>query len=344
MFRRAVSYQERHDYHAAHEAYQKASELSLGNVRLAVYRASLYELEGKYKDAAQLYDAVHCLWKKNIEILYRSAAARVNRAQELLAHHGKAAKRLAVDGQTGTSGPQMGSSASAGPALLHEGLQLIEEAQGILCQVRKDLRFWRVLWMWFKTLLPRRRDIGERRYWGAWLHRDDFRQPLMLLRRSKRHEYVSAVKATRKANEMLAFLIESEDRPQTPELDVERSFKSVNRLIRKKRIGWLAHWTAACYFSCAAEAADLAAPKNWRKYERRSRKRGSLGFPMGRKIESWQEYCEEMAIGEIGRVLRNPCNQLNPELLRKDPDMKRLHKALKGAQVRVLIDPLPDSK
>lgn len=50
-----------------------------------------------------------------------------------------------------------------------------------------------------------------------------------------------------------------------------------------------------------------------------------------------QRQDRDTATAEIGRVLRNPCNQLNPELLHKDPDMRPLDDAFKASTVRVLI-------
>ena len=324
-FRRAVARQEDKDFSAAQAAYEKASGLAPGNIRLGEHRASLYEIEGKYQEATLLYDALHCLWKKNIEVLYRSSATRVNRAQELLLAHATRASQISAE-------PAANTNHAPG-----EGRCLIEEAQGILEETRKNLHFLRVLKMWLKTWLPRHRDIGERRYWASWLQRDKFRQPLMLLRRSKRYEYVSAVKVTLLANEILAFLLsENLKKP----FAIEQSVDSLTRLIKKKRIGWLAHWVAACYFSRAAAAADRAAPEDWRQYSEKFRELGSPVYLGVDPPQNWQECCQEMAIGEIGRVLRNPCNQLNPQLFETDPDMKRLHEAFKGVAVRVLIGPI----
>ena len=93
-------------------------------------------------------------------------------------------------------------------------------------------------------------------------------------------------------------------------------------------------------FSRAAAAADRAAPEDWRQYSEKFRELGSPVYLGVDPPQNWQECCQEMAIGEIGRVLRNPCNQLNPQLFETDPDMKRLHEAFKGAAVRVLIGPI----
>jgi hypothetical protein len=140
------------------------------------------------------------------------------------------------------------------------------------------------------------------------------------------HEYLSAVKVSVEADRLLRLLIEKQlDRPVTP-FDIDESCLAILGLIRRKRVGWLAHWTAACYFSRAAQAAELKHPEEatWRKYEERSREQVSLGLSRNPEPRDWRQYCEDMAIQEIGRVIRNPCHQLNPELLHTDPDMKPL--------------------
>jgi len=352
LFRQALWFQDKKRYSEAYDSYEKASELSLGNIRLAVYRASLYELEENYDKAALIYDALHCLWKQNIEVAYRAAAARVNRAHQLFEERTRSSfdagyfpEELAhATGKhkAGIAGEENTTRAGRPPPVKHRELELIGDAQRYLEKVNKDLRYAHVFWRWLKTWLPRRRDIGERRYWASWLRRDTFRQPLMLLRRSKRYEYLCAVKIALEANRLLEFLIRSKLDKGSAAFNVSSSFGAVSRLIRKKRIGWLANWTAACYFSRAAQSAEVKSPPEslWRKQESKVRMKWSVGLLAGAKAESWRQFCEEMAIGEIGRVLRNPCHQLNIELLTKDPDMKPLRDALKAGVVSVLIGPI----
>jgi hypothetical protein len=271
---------------------------------------------------------LHCLWKQNIEVKYRAAAARVNQAHQLFAER-----------------------ATGGDSTRPVELQLVREALVGFESVAKDLRLMHVLRKVARTWRPGCRDIGERKYWLTWLRRDAFRQPLIFLRRSKRHEYRKSVEVLVEANQLLRFLIGSKPgsvpgtgtagKDNELSFDITTSLNAIMRLIRQRRIGWLAHWAAACYFS---RAGQISGPDEeiWREYVRQSREQSPLGWPIGSEVANWREYCEMMAIGEIGRVLRNPCHQLNPELLLTDPDMRPLHNALKGGMVSVLIGPMPD--
>lgn len=316
LFRLALWHQERLEYAKAHAAYEEASLLSLGNVRLAVHRASLYELQEEYDEARKIYDALHCLWKQNVELTFRAATSRVNLVHQLFARR------------------MNGAQSAASPATPTE-LDILREAEILLAETARDLRFAHVLGRWMRTRLPRRRDIGERRYWLSWLQRDSFRQPLVLLRRSRRYEYLNAVKVSRLSDSLLRLLIDNKPVPQS---EADSSFRAVTRIIKKKRVGWLAHWAAACYFSRAAQAAHLLEPdkKLWLRLGRSS----TLSLSMDPQPKNYRDLCEVMAIGEIGRVFRNPCNQLNPELLYNDPDMIPLHDAFKGGMVKVLIGPV----
>lgn len=316
LFRLALWHQEKDDYPKAHAAYEEASLRSLGNIRLAVHRASLYELQKEYDEARKIYDALHCLWKQNIELTFRAATVRVNLVHQLVSLRAKA------------------ESAADSPGTQSE-INILNEAAILLKEATKDLRFAYILGRWLRARLPRRRDIGERRYWLSWLRRDAFRQPLVLLRRSRRYEYLNAVKVSRLADEILRNLVENK---KVARSDADDSFRAVTRIIRKKRVGWLAHWLAACYFSRAAQAADLMEPdqKLWERLGRKS----TLSLSLDPQPDNYRALCEVMAIGEIGRVFRNPCNQLNPELLYNDPDMIPLHNVFKGGMVKVLIGPV----
>jgi tetratricopeptide (TPR) repeat protein len=359
LFRHAVQHQEAGEYDRAHLLYDQASAAAPGNIRLGAYRASLYELEGKFLEAMRLYDALHCLWRKNIEISYRSAAARVNLVLKLLDELKVTPESLGilVQGTPNIPSARPGHAQRV-LAQLQEAERRLSEAQEIFDLTERDLSYPRLLARCLSTRLPRRRDLGEFRYWTSWLRRDHFRQPLVLLRRSKGYEYRKAVQVARHGNRLLALLLRLLVTSCDPQLaaperaarcarqlasfDMDQSVAAVLGLVRKKRAGWLAHWTAACYFSRAALAEKVIAPADWQGIERRWRDSGSLGFlRTADTATTWGDCCGEIAIGEIGRALRNPCNQLNTELLQTDPDMKRLHKALKGMMVRVLIGPIP---
>jgi hypothetical protein len=340
-FRRALAYQEDKDFDSAHEAFEIACGLSPGNIRLGVHRASLYELQRRYREAADLYDALHSLWRQNIEVIYRAAAARVNRAQELLAQRARPSPPQRA-GIIPVPRPRQGEAPAGAPGsavVEPEELRLTGEADRFFALTKRNLSLPYMLWRWLKTWLPRRRDIGERRYWLSWLRRDTYSQPLMLLRRSKRYEYLCAVNIAIEANRLLESLVGDRLGYPVAPFDMDKSFTAVLRLIKRKRAGWLAHWAAACYFARAARAAALISPREstWRKHERRSRHQPTLGLSWNVYPRDWRRYCEDTAIGEIGRVIRNPCNQLNPDLLRGDPDMRPLSEAFKASTVAVLL-------
>lgn len=78
-----------------------------------------------------------------------------------------------------------------------------------------------------------------------------------------------------------------------------------------KRIGWLAHFNAACCFSVALKLrADL---RPWECSEK-----------------EWEIDCCAGALRQLAKVLRHPYSQLDPSWLRYDPDLDPLKDALRG--------------
>jgi tetratricopeptide (TPR) repeat protein len=309
-FRRAVHHQQAGRFTRARHHYEEAGRRSPGNARLALYNGSLYELRKDYRRAAYVYDAIHCLWRQNVDVMYRLAAARMNHAQ------------------------------NGGATDVEERIRIVRSACSVLDSAIANLSLVQVWRRLLRTFRPRRRDLGERRYWFAWLRPDDYRRPLVLLRRSKRFEYTRALQIAREGNELLALLLEQHMREPTEEdrEAVHRSWRRVTALVRARRIGWLAHWSAACYFSRATLLPPQLVPEwegEWRRVQRSMMTRGQSLVEID-QVHAWKTYCEVVAIGELGRVLRNPCNQLNTDLLKSDPDMQRLHGALKGQLVAVL--------
>jgi hypothetical protein len=76
-----------------------------------------------------------------------------------------------------------------------------------------------------------------------------------------------------------------------------------------KRIGWLAHFNAACCYSLAIELPEGARP--W-----------ICDDP------TWQEDCCRAALRELTKVLRHPYSQLDTSWLWYDPDLDPLKAAL----------------
>ena len=315
--RSGMYYQHEGDYDLAQEYYVQAAKRCPGNARIALLRGSLHEKQNEFSKAVEVYDAAACLWRQNIDISYRLAAANVN---------------LAIS-----------SSDELDDAARH---QLVVGANSIIANARRRLRLRSIAWSILRASIPWSRDRGERLYWRSWLVADPYRRPLRLLRKSKRHEYRCALEVAAESNEMYLWTLGSPGPPRRE--SVARSWRRLIRLTSKRRAGWLAHWSMACYFSRAAKLPDHATPRqsawqrDWRKVETLiiSRERGS---ERGSAPSSWSQYCEERAVGEIGRVLRNPSSQLDTRLLHDDPDMIPLQGAFKGRAVAALVGLLVDS-
>jgi hypothetical protein len=73
----------------------------------------------------------------------------------------------------------------------------------------------------------------------------------------------------------------------------------------KSNIGWLAHYNAACFCSVAIDVPPPIRPGE---------------FEPGQ----WELDCARAALRELGYVLRDPFNALDPTWLRQDPDLENL--------------------
>lgn len=313
-YRRALRCQQAGVADDAHKQFNDAASLAPGNIHVALRHGSLHESRNEFKEAARTYNAASCLWKQNIDIGFRLAAATVN---YVLSN-------------------QLPSADTT--RLLSESIRILERVT-VRVQVPSLLRSLLIV-----TLNPRRRDPGERRYWFSWLRPDPYRAPLRLLRRTKGHEYRSALRVAIAGFALLTFTI-GDLRTSSDPVPVRNLWREVLDVSDKKRSGWLAHWSAACFFSRAMGLRpELQPPRDeWTTDLARIRAGSSSRFGAifdgamdGSERASWKEYCKERAISELGRVIRNPCSQLDPSLLLRDPDMKRLQDASEGQLVAVL--------
>jgi tetratricopeptide (TPR) repeat protein len=74
---------------------------------------------------------------------------------------------------------------------------------------------------------------------------------------------------------------------------------------RRRKVGWLAMFNAACFFSLAI---DLA-PDH---------------IPYGFSAKEWRDHCARASIRELGLIFRDPRHALDPAWLGTDPDLKPL--------------------
>ena len=304
------------DVAGAHDSLNQAAKLAPGNVRTVLYHGSLYEAAGQYAKAVTTYNAAMCLWPQNVDLSYRLAGAMVNHVIKADVDAAQASK------------------------LVQEANKVLESALRRVAPVRVIRRTLST------TFNPRRRDLGERRYWFAWLRPDRYRAPLRFLRRTKGYEYRCALRVSVASNEMLLHAFD--ELPRERIRSVEELFDAVREIVERKRSGWLAHWSAACFYSRAMAVPASRRPHRttWKEDADRvaaasTSKIGELFVEPGAhnpgvQLDQWKRYCSQLAIRELGRVLRNPCNQLDTTLLSEDPDMARLNTAAGGRSVAVL--------
>lgn len=294
----------------AHAKYTEAARRCPGSGRIALVHGNVHEKLGDYAKAAEVYEAAACLWPQNVDISYRVAAAKVNRA--LVENLGR------------------------------EGLvDLVTGANDSLRRAARALRRRSIIRSYVRTFLPSNRDYGERAYWRSWFRPERYRRHLRFLRRSRRHEYRAALLIAIESNELLLWNKTKRECTTEFEADALRSWRLVVKTSSKRRAGWLAHWTAACYFSRLTEIRAEVRPARFLWLADRQRvlvPTRAVGVRRGGPESSvtWTDYCEERAVAEIGRVVRNPCSQFDARRLQTDPDMTRLQRAFKAQRVAML--------
>lgn len=294
LLRIGLFFQRQGDLERAHRKYTEAARRCPGNAQIALYHGNCHEKRGEYDKAAEVYDAAVCLWGKNIDLSYRLAAARTNHAM---------------------TSADLDQSAR---------IRLVQDSNQILVNAQINLRRRAIAWSWLKCLDPRRRDSGERRYWSSWLQSDARVRPIRLLRKNKRHEYMCALTVAIESNELyLLALRKGEVKDDIADL-VRASLAAVLEVTEKKRSGWLAHWTAACYFSRAAQLPEdwyldeSEWIEDWTAIRSRLATRG-LGLDDEGKPRNWKTYCEERAIGEIGRCCKESCQSFGCQAPSRGP-------------------------
>jgi hypothetical protein len=217
-FRRALDAEHRGDVDDALREYDAAGALSLGNVTLALRRASILERGKRHLEAIQTYYYCQTLWPEAIESMYRYAAACSNLRD--------------------TSSRAYGN------------------ATGALTTIRESLRLRSLARRWMLAALPGRRNAGERRYWSDWLRSWGAKRTGTFRRRSKRRDFLCAVRLAEHVVPLAEAvqrqgLRHEQGRDDDPPL-AER-LAAVRRELSRKRIGWMAHYNGACFHSLCAQ-------------------------------------------------------------------------------------------
>ncbi|MCR6482724.1 hypothetical protein M8542_07835 [Amycolatopsis sp. OK19-0408] len=159
-----------------------------------------------------------------------------------------------------------------------------------------------------RTWLPNNRNLGERRYWKSWLRPAKGRHLSRLNRRSKRRDYLYAAKILQKSVTILRFIDEKPPRdetagnePATPWIVITE----VDEILRQRRLGWLARYVGACFYSICMQLDDREALED-------------SNPPVT------EDHLGDRALHQLSMIVRNPFNSLDPDWIIIDPDLAGL--------------------
>jgi tetratricopeptide (TPR) repeat protein len=260
------------------EKYESAGSLSLGNVTIALRRASILEQEKRHIEAIQVYYYCQMLWPESIECAYRYAAACSN--------------------------------------LRDASLQAYGNSQHALDSIVRNLRVVSLVRRLLLTWMPNRKNLGEREYWLSWFRPWRSGQVGVMTRRSKRRDFLAAVCIAQNIVK-LGGMIQDKTLSDSPPLDAggeisDELFRSltdcataVGRQLDHRRIGWLAHYNGACFYSLCSNVH----PQYFRSTA---------------DLTSWRTTQVGAALAELASVIRDPFNSLDPAWVLIDPDMQNM--------------------
>ncbi|MFD2419417.1 tetratricopeptide repeat protein [Amycolatopsis pigmentata] len=268
-FRRGLANETRGATNEALACYNRASSQSLGNVTLALRMASILEREGRFADAMEIYGRIQELWPESIEATYRCAAVCSNARVTGRADYDRARRML----------------------------------DGVRDALRPRVLFVR----WLKSWSPGRSNLGERIYWSSWLRPWRAPRGRLFSRRSKRRDYLWAVKVARAVVDLAEQCDAGWPTGRADTAEFERNWRKVGRYLATPRVGWLAHYNGACFYAlCAGMSVVGDGPIH----------RDRFGD------------CVDRALRQLASIVRDPFNDLDPRWLLTDPDMQALKEDL----------------
>jgi tetratricopeptide (TPR) repeat protein len=174
------------------------------------------------------------------------------------------------------------------------------KAAELLAAIRRSLRVRVLVFRWFRARLPGRSNAGERAYWAAWF-RPMRSQGRVVSRRSKRRAYLCATRLSQEIIRLAGRLQAAGD--EVPRPAIEDSERTVGRVLSRRRIGWLAHYNGACFYSLCIEL----------------RERHEVPLDTADRARY-----TDLALAELAAVVRDPFNDLDPHWVLTDPDMTGL--------------------
>lgn len=272
LFRQALLLERQGDRDKALVKYCSAGSLSLGNVPIALRRAGILEQQNRLVEAIQVYHYTQKLWPESIESIYRYAAACSN--------------------------------------LRDPTLQSYSEAKRALQSIRRKLALSELAKQWIRTWLPNRRNSGERKYWTSWLQPWRAEHVSLWTRRNKRRDFICAINIADHVVEIVKSAQAlrspgSDHSEKSADISAPDRLRKVEHFLNRKRIGWLAHYNGACFYSLCSQLDPQIFSSDMEKID-------------------WGEKYIGLALGELGTILRDPYNELDPAWVLTDPDMESL--------------------
>jgi hypothetical protein len=348
LYRRALDRERHGERGAALDGYDQALRYEPGSFLITVRQAALLEGMGEFKKASETYHTCYELWPQHIESAYRLAASYANgkdvgASQEVLNNIQKRLKHrilweewaktwLLTRWNVGERHYWRSLSRRRPPIFgssnryhFHTAAQVGTQVRGISLLVFSESSHDKAGVVTSDAAVTGEIDrlVGElanlttRGPLIKWTPRRAFISPYIRLF----HSEMLASRNERQQARRSSCHSAKWHEPRDDEDLVMYSLKSppIPRQFRgRKRIGWLAHYNAACFYSLA-----LLLERNQ--------------LPFGYQIEEWKIDCTRAAIRELGHVRRDPLNRLEPEWYRSDPQLQPLTDRVKGTRWAKLV-------
>jgi len=352
LYRRALDCERHGEKGAALDGYDQALRHEPGSFLITIRKAALLEGMGEFEKASETYRTCYELWPQHIESAYRLAASYANgkdvdASQEVLNSIKKRLKRRILWGEWGKTWwltrwnvgerhywwslsrhrpPIFGSSnryhlrTAVQVGTQVRGISLIvfpgsshDKAEVVASDAKAKAEIDRLV-----------RELANLTTRGPlvtrvikWAPRRISISPYIRLFHP---EVLTSRKSRREARRSSCHCAEWHEPKDDDDLVMYplKSSPIPRRFRGRKRIGWLAHYNAACFYSLALLLEQSR-------------------IPFGYQIEEWKMDCIRAAIRELGHVRRDPLNRLEPEWYRSDPELQPLTDRVKGTRWAKLV-------
>jgi tetratricopeptide (TPR) repeat protein len=325
-YRRALDYERRGDQETALEQYEQALGHEPGNFLISIRKAALLEVMGNFKGASEVYRTCNELWPEHIETAYRLAASYANAGDHELGEnvlkgirkrlrpralrkelrkswlltHWNVGERRYWRSWFSRQPPIFGASSRH---LFLKAVRVAEQVRGIgrivstQVEVRQTAEGAKRSRKKVGKLLKKMANITTRRS-IARAHIRLFHPTLPIWKHWK-------------CKHVGSWHDRSDDQAR---VIYPGTLYRLPRLLRpRKRIGWLAHYNAACFYSLALDLEENL-------------------LPPGFTVQDWKMDCARAAIRELGHVRRDPLSRIEPEWYRNDPELCLLRNFFKGTR------------